>query len=243
MRLGVAIADIAAGMFAYQGLLAALIARGRTGRGQLVDVGLLDCRDVAAHVSGRAGTWRRAIAPGRTGNRHATIAPYDTFDTADGVLVLAVGNDDQWRRFCGAAHLSGLSADARFVTNAGRVTHYADLQPAVQTALRTQPTDAWVTALRDAGVPCGEVRGIDSALADPQVKARAMIERVEHPTIGALDVLGLPVKLSETPGRVRTPPPRLGEHTRRVLREDVMLEDRRIDEMVEAGVVREADTA
>jgi formyl-CoA transferase/CoA:oxalate CoA-transferase len=241
VRLGVAIADISAGMFAYQGLLAALIARGRTGRGQRVDVGLLDA--VTSLLTYQASRHlATGVVPGRTGNRHATIAPYDTFDTSNGVLVLAVGNDDQWRRFCGVAGLPALAADARFATNAGRVTHDRELQPAIQASLKRRPTADWVSALRDAGVPCGEVRSLDAALADPQVRARDMIERVDHPTIGRLDLLGLPVKLSDTPGRVRTPPPRLGEHTRRVLRDDAQLDDDQIDEMVAAGIVRELDT-
>ena len=120
VRLGVAIADIAAGMFAFQGMLLALIARARTGRGQRVDVSLLDSRRGAAHLSGRASTSRRRH-PSRTGNRHVSIAPYDTFDTADGSLVLAVGNDAQWREFCDVLGARALAADPRFATNADRV--------------------------------------------------------------------------------------------------------------------------
>jgi formyl-CoA transferase/CoA:oxalate CoA-transferase len=237
VRLGVAIADIAAGMFAFQGLLAALIARGRTGRGQRVDVGLLDA--VAALLTYQANRYFvTGEAPGRTGNRHASIAPYDTFETADGVLVLAVGNDSQWQSLCGVVRATDLAADPRYRTNAGRVEHYPSLQSALASVLKRWPLHELVDALRQAGVPCGEVRSVEDALADPQIAARAMIEVVNHPTIGALKVLGIPAKLSDTPGRVVSAPPRLGEHTRAVLGTDLAMPDAEIDRLVAKGAVR-----
>jgi formyl-CoA transferase/CoA:oxalate CoA-transferase len=218
VRLGVAIADIASGMFAYQGLLAALIARDRTGRGQHVDVGLLDAATaLLTYQASRA--FATGVAPGRSGNRHQSIAPYDTFDTADGALVLAVGNDALWPRFCRVAGLDLQAADARYATNAGRVTHYDELRPVIATALSRRPARDWIHALRAAGVPCGAVRSVVDALADPQLAAREMVVTVDHPTIGPLPLLGVPVKLSDTPGSVRTAPPRLGEHTEHVLNE------------------------
>ncbi len=135
------------------------------------------------------------------------------------MLVLAVGTDDQWQRFCLALGLPALGTDVRFATNAQRVQHYDTLRALVGQALKRRPLDSWVSTLRAAGVPCGAVRSIDEVLADPQLIARAMIETVEHPTIGPLQMLGMPVKLSATPGRIRLPPPRLGEHTDSVLRE------------------------
>ena len=220
VRLGVAIADLAAGMFAFQGLLLALLVRGRTGRGQLVDVGLLD--SVAALLTYQASRYFIAKdVPGRTGNRHASIAPYDTFETADGTLVLAVGTDAQWQRFCDVADLPRLAADERFQTNAQRVEQYAALRSIIAGTLRTKPLDTWVSALRVAGVPCGGVRSIDEVLADPQLAARAMIETVDHPSVGTVPQLGVPVKLSVTPGTIRTPPPTLGEHTASVLSADL----------------------
>ena len=237
VRLGVAIADLAAGMFAFQGLLAALIARGRTGRGQLVDVGLLDAATSLLTYQATRYFATDAV-PARTGNRHATIAPYDTFDTADGVLVLAVGNDDQWQRFCRIAGLDALGSDPRFATNEGRVTHYDGLRPRIAETLRSRSLAEWVARLREGGVPCGQVRDVAGALADPQIAARGMVETVDHPTIGPLRMLGLPVKLSDTPGRVGSAPPLLGEHTRQVLRDDVGLDDRAIDALAARGVVR-----
>ena len=231
VRLGVAISDISSGMFAFQGMLLALIARGRTGRGQLVDVGLVD--SVTALLTYQAGRYfATGKTPGRSGNRHATIAPYDTFDTADGVLVLAVGNDDQWRRFCVAADVAALADDVRFVTNADRVANGDAMRALVTSALARRTLNDWVATLRAAGVPCGAVRSVDEALADPQIIAREMVATVDHPTIGPLKVLGVPVKLSETPGSVRTAPPRLGEHTRSVLTNDLGMTPEEIDRVL-----------
>ncbi len=236
VRLGVAVADIVAGMFAFQGLLLALIARGTTGRGQHVDIALLDA--VTAMLTYQAGRYfATGESPQRLGNRHATIVPYNTFDTADGVLVLAVGNDDQFQRFCQVADLTTTATDARFITNAGRVEHHDALQPLIAKALTTRSADEWVSRLNDAGVPCGAVRSVGGALTDPQTVARAMVETTTHPTIGSLQVLGLPVKLSTTPGGIRTPPPRLGEHTANVLRDDLGYADDHIAAMVKAGAV------
>ena len=149
VRLGVAIADLAAGMSAFQGVLLALIARGKTGRGQLVDVALLDA--VVSLLTYQAARYfATSEAPVRHGNRHTAIAPYDTFDTASGVLVLAVGNDDQWRRFCSAAGAgaTALAEDPRFATNASRVEHYNVLRPAIASVLVERSSDAWMSMLR-----------------------------------------------------------------------------------------------
>lgn len=217
-RMGVAIADIVAGMHAAQGVLLALLARHRTGSGQLVDVSLLD--SVVSLLSYQASSYFATGQPGvRLGNRHPSIAPYDSFATSDGVLILAVGNDDQWQRFCRVAALPSLAADERFRTNALRVTNYQALAPQLKEAVVRRTTAAWLEDLREAGVPAGSVRDIGEALADPQMDAREMIARVDHEAQQALKVLGVPVKLSETPGSVRTPPPTLGEHTAAVLKE------------------------
>jgi crotonobetainyl-CoA:carnitine CoA-transferase CaiB-like acyl-CoA transferase len=237
VRVGVAIADLAAGMFAFQGLLLGLIARGRTGRGQLVDVSLLDAvtglltYQVARYFATEA-------APERTGNRHMTIAPYDTFDTADGVLVLAVGNDVLWQRLCQALGLGALGADARFATNEGRVRAYDALRASLAPVLATLELSPLIDQLRQAGVPCGAVRDIGQALADPQLLARQMVEVLPHAAIGTVKVLGIPTKLSDTPGAVRTAPPMLGEHTARVLMGDLGLGEEQIRELAKKGVIR-----
>ncbi|HUL72684.1 MAG TPA: CoA transferase [Vicinamibacterales bacterium] len=237
VRMGVAIADVAAGMFAFQGLLLALLARARTGQGQHVDVALLDA--VLALLSYQAGRYfATGQPPARTGNRHTAIAPYDSFDAADGELILAVGNDDQWQRFCRALELEALAADPRFTTNDQRVVHYAALGPLLAAAIKRWPLERLVASLRAAGVPCGAVRSIAEALGDPQAIARAMVETTNHPSLGPIKSLGLPVKLSATPGAVRSAPPRLGEHTHAVLRDDLELRQEEIRLLEQQRVIR-----
>jgi crotonobetainyl-CoA:carnitine CoA-transferase CaiB-like acyl-CoA transferase len=217
-RLGVAIVDIVSGLFAAQGVLAALVARGNTGQGQVVDIGMLDA--TTALLTYQAGNYfATGAAPGRLGNRHPTIAPYETFATADGDLALAVGNDGLWQRFCTAAGLTDMAADPRFSTNASRVAHYADLKPRLDAVFATRTRADWAVRLLDAGVPCGAVRSVEEVFADPQTHARGMVARVPHATLGEVSVTGVPVKLSETPGEVRTGPPTLGQHTAAVLGE------------------------
>ncbi len=236
VRLGVAISDIAAGMFAMQGVLLALIARGTTGRGQRIDLSMFDAT-LALLTYQAQRTLLTGVAPRRSGNRHASIAPYDTFATSDGTLVLAVGNDDQWQRFCKAATLS-CALDPRFLTNDGRVRHYEQLQPMISTALAADTLEHWLERLREVGVPVGAVRDIDAALSDAQTAARDMVVQVNHATIGDLPVLGVPVKLSATPGQVLTAPPTLGQHTRAVLAGNLGLADAEIDALDGRGVVK-----
>lgn len=237
VRLGVAISDIAAGLFAVQGILLALIARGTTGRGQHVDISMFDA--TAALLTYQAQrTLATGAAPTRLGNRHASIAPYDTFAAADGTIVLAVGNDDQWQRFCGVAGLAAAAADPRFVTNDGRVRQYGALQPVVEAAIAGDTVDGWLARLRGAGVPAGAVRAIDAVLADAQLAAREMVANVDHPTIGALRVLGVPVKLSDTPGAVRLAPPLLGQHTAAVLERELGVSRDALEALAAAGVVK-----
>jgi crotonobetainyl-CoA:carnitine CoA-transferase CaiB-like acyl-CoA transferase len=225
-RLGVAIGDIVTGAFAAQGVLLALLARERTGQGQLVDIAMLD--SVAALLTYQAGTYfATGTAPGRIGNRHPTIVPYETFAASDGEFVIAVGNDDLWRRFCAVAALD--RDDERFTTNRLRVTRYAELRPILTERLRTETRQSWIERLTAAGVPCGSVRNLEEVFSDPQISAREMIARVEHPTVGALQLLGIPIKLSDTPGAVRTAPPTLGQHTASVLEHDLGLSPAEID--------------
>jgi crotonobetainyl-CoA:carnitine CoA-transferase CaiB-like acyl-CoA transferase len=217
-RSGVAIADLVTGMLATQGVLLALFVRDRTGAGQLVDISMLDgvVSLLTHHATGYLAT---GMAPRRLGNGHATIAPYDIFAAADGDFFLAVGNDDQFRRFCRVAGLESLAADPDYATNPDRVVRRDALRARLEQALRARTRVAWIAALTDAGVPCGAVRSVPEVLADPQLQAREMIEAVEHVTAGPLRLLGVPVKLSATPGSVRTAPPTLGQHTDAILQE------------------------
>jgi len=217
-RLGVAISDIAAGMFATQGIAFALFARERSGRGQHVDIAMLDT--TSALLTYQAGIYfATGSTPPRMGNRHPTIVPYETLEASDGEFVIAVGNDDQFRRFCQVLGTAELGTDARFATNRGRVANYAELRPMLSQVLVTKTREEWVRLLKTAGVPCGSVRAVAETLEDPQLAARDMIKELEHAAAGTIRVLGVPVKLSETPGAVRTPPPLLGQHTDSILQE------------------------
>jgi crotonobetainyl-CoA:carnitine CoA-transferase CaiB-like acyl-CoA transferase len=232
-RLGVAIADIVSGMFAAQGVTAALLARERTGRGQAVDIAMLD--SVVALLSYQAGIYFATDqAPGRLGNRHPTIVPYETFPAADGEFVLAVGNDDQWRRFCQVAQLE---QEERFATNRQRVVNYAELKPLLDRRLQAEPRSYWIERLTAAGVPCGSVRDLHEVFSDPQVQARDMIARLEHAKAGLLRLVGTPLKFSDTPGDIRTPPPILGEHTESVLTGDLGLTSAQVAKLRTEGVV------
>jgi crotonobetainyl-CoA:carnitine CoA-transferase CaiB-like acyl-CoA transferase len=234
-RMGVAITDIVSGLFAAQGILAALVARDRTGRGQTVDIGMLDA--TAALLTYQAGNYfATGQVPARMGNRHPTIVPYESFQTADGDFVIAGGNDDIWRRLCTALELDALSTDPRFATNRDRSAHYDELRPILDRALRTRTRAEWVRRLGEVGVPCGSVRGVDEVLADPQLAAREMIPEVMHPTVGPVRVIASPVKLSETSSSVRTAPPVMGQHTDAVLGE-LGYDRNRIDALRSAGVI------
>ena len=232
-RVGVAVGDIATGMFAVQGILAALVARGRTGRGQRVDIAMLDA--ITALLSYQASSaFATGETPARMGNRHPSIAPYDTFSAADGEFVLSVGNDEQFRRFAEVLGRPALAEDRRFRTNADRVIHHEVLRRELSSLLRGWRRDDLLAALRDAGVPSAAVRTITEALVDPQLAAREMVVPLEHVTSGSIRVLGTPLKLSATPASIRTPPPALGQHTAAILLE-LGLSQAQIAELKNAG--------
>jgi crotonobetainyl-CoA:carnitine CoA-transferase CaiB-like acyl-CoA transferase len=217
-RLGVAISDIVAGMFAAHGVLAALYTRERTGQGQAVDISMLD--GAAALLTYQAGNYfTTGETPRRLGNRHPTIVPYEVFNASDGEVVIAVGNDDIWRTFCEAAGLAAVASDLRFANNRARVEHYDELKAILDRTFAARTRDEWLRVLREAGIPCGSVRDVPEVLADPQLKERAMIAELHHPTVGPINVIGSPIKLSATPPSIRTPPPTLGQHRESILTE------------------------
>ena len=235
-RLGVAIADITSGMFAAYGIAMALLARHRTGRGQFVDVGMLD--SVAALLTYQAGIYFATDnAPPRLGNRHPAIVPYETLEAGDGELVVAVGNDSLWRVFCHVLGVDDLADDPRFATNKDRVEHREALRPILVERLRARPATDWITVLTEAGIPCGAVRDVGEVLSDPQIVARAMVVALDHPVAGAIRALGVPVKLNDTPGSVRTPPPTLGQQTEDILERDLGLEPSAIARLREVGAI------
>jgi formyl-CoA transferase len=216
MKVGVAIADITAGLFAANAIQAALLARMRTGQGQAIDISLLDSQvawlaNVASNylVSGQR--------PGRFGNGHPTIVPYQSFRAQDGFFCLAVGNDGQWQKLCRLLGRSELAGDPRFATNPARVQNRGTLIPILQEIFSTHDIAFWLREVAAAGIPCGPVQAIDQVFADPQVLARDMLWTVPHPTAGEIRLTGSPLKLAETPVAYRTHPPLLGEHTGEVL--------------------------
>ena len=217
-RLGVAIADIVSGMFAAYGVAMALLVQARTGRGQFVDVAMLD--SVAAILTYQAGIcFATGQAPPRLGNQHPTIVPYETFSAADGDVVVAAGNDTLFRKFCDVLEMPALAEDPRFATNQGRVENQDALRPLLAERVRTRTRQQWLDGLKQAGVPSGAVRDLAEMLSDPQLIDRMMVLPMTHPKAGPMQVLGVPVKMGDTPGGVRTPPPVLGQHTHAVLGE------------------------
>jgi crotonobetainyl-CoA:carnitine CoA-transferase CaiB-like acyl-CoA transferase len=174
----------------------------------------------AALLTYQAANWfATGKIPPRQGNRHATIAPYETFTTSDGEIVIAVGNDATWQKFCPAIGVPELAADPRFTTNKDRMEHYDAMRPPIDRAFRSKTNAEWVKILNDAGVANGEVRDIGQMLNDPQLAAREMVQTLMHPTVGATRVIGAPIKFSANEASVRTPPPVLGQHTDAVLSE------------------------
>lgn len=235
-RLGLPIADLVAGLFAAQGILLALLARASSGRGQHVDIAMHD--SLAALLTYQAaGYLATGSNPPRMGNAHESIVPYGTFDVRDGLLMLAVGNDDQFCRFCEVAGVSSLAADDRFATNPQRVAHRDTLVPLLAPVLRSRGRDEWVRLLREAGVPCGAVRTIGEMVADPQLGARDMIATVSHPTAGELRLVGNPVKLSDAERRGDRPSPALGQHTESILVGELGLSAEEVRELRRRGIV------
>jgi formyl-CoA transferase len=217
-KAGVAIVDLTTGMMAANAVLAALYARERTGKGQHIDISLLETQ-----VSWLANVGTAVLLtgkePARHGNAHPTIVPYQTFDVADGVIAIGVGNDGQWQRLCAAVSADDLASDARFTGNADRVRNREALVELLGARLRRFTRAECVARLQTAHVPVSEVRSVPEVLADPQIAARDMIETVEHPSIGEIKLLGIPYKFSETKAAVRRHPPLLGEHSAEIRRE------------------------
>ncbi len=219
VRTGMSSADIGAGMWALVGILAALHARQASGTGRHIDISLLDGQ-VAWLTYVAAKYFATGQTPGRHGSAHESLVPYQVFPTADAPLMVAVGNDAQWRRFAAAIGLGALATDPRYATNPDRVRNRDTLIPCITRALAAKGCADWADALNGAGVPAGPVNTVPAALAHPQVAAREMVVEVDHPVAGRLKMLGSPIKLSGEPApSIRRPPPVLGQHTDEILAE------------------------
>ena len=217
-KVGVAVADLFTGMYATTAILAALRHRDLTGVGQSIDMALLDTQ-VAMLANLGANYLVTGVAPQRAGNAHQNIVPYQVFAVADGHLILAVGNDSQFARFCEVAGVPELARDPRYARNAGRVRERAVLVPQLAAILKARTRADWLAALEAAKVPCGPINDLAEVFADPQVKARGMTVHLPHPLAGGIDLVASPMKLSATPVQYRRAPPLLGQHTDEVLAE------------------------
>lgn len=217
VKVGVAVADIVSGLHAVIGIFAALRHRDQTGEGQHIDIALLD--STVSWLANQGSTYLTAgTVPTRLGNAHPTIVPYSVFATADGHIILAAGNDQQFARFCAVARLEGVAEDERFRANKGRVAHRTILEPMLAAAIATRTTSAWTAALEAVGVPASPINRIDEVFADPQVKARGMVIEMPHPVTDAgVKLVANPERMSATPPTYRLPPPTLGQHTDAVL--------------------------
>jgi crotonobetainyl-CoA:carnitine CoA-transferase CaiB-like acyl-CoA transferase len=218
VKSGVPIADMAVGLIATNGVLAALIARGTTGRGQHIDTSLFESA-LAMSVWESTEYWATGQAPHAMGSAHRLSAPYQAFRTGDGYITLAALTPQQWQRLCETLDRAALANDPRFATNAARMANKTGLVREIEDALAGRTTGEWVDLMLAAGVPAGPIQDLAQVFADPHTRARHMVEEIDHPVAGTVRTLGFPLKMSETPLRVRRAPPLLGEHTAEILRE------------------------
>ncbi len=235
-RVGVAIADLFSGMYATIAVLAALARRERTGRGQHIDLALLDCQ-VAMLANQAMNYLTSGRPPHRMGNAHPNVVPYEAFATADGQLIVAVGNDAQFARLCALVGRPELADDPDFATNAARIRNRGRLIPMIAEMLKARTSEEWRAALEAEGVPCGPINALDEVFADPQVEARGMRFELDHPRAGRVPMVASPMRFSDTPLEHRRPPPLLGEHTDVVLGELLGLDAGEIARLRDGGVI------
>jgi crotonobetainyl-CoA:carnitine CoA-transferase CaiB-like acyl-CoA transferase len=216
VKVGIAVTDIATGMFAAIGIMTALYHRARTGTGQYIDASMFD-----GQVSWLTYQGSRYLASGkvpqRLGNAHPLIVPYQDFEASDGFINIAAGNDALWKKCCAAVGLADIADDPKFATNAKRVENRGECVERLARVIRTRTMQEWLDILNEAGVPCGPIYTVDQVFQDPQVRARDMLVDIEHPACGTVKVCGHPLKYSETPAVVIEPPPLLGQHNDELL--------------------------
>jgi crotonobetainyl-CoA:carnitine CoA-transferase CaiB-like acyl-CoA transferase len=235
-RAGIAIADLAAGMFATSAILAALYARPRTGQGQRIDISLLDSQ--VALLSYVASNYLvSGEPPRRYGNGHPNIVPYQAFRASDGFFAFAAGNDGQWRKFCQAVDRGEWAEDPRFATNGDRVGNRRELLPLLSDLFASRPAGAWIELCESIGIPSAPINTVDQVFEDPQVKARGMRQSAQHPSAGEVPMVGSPLCIPTAPVQIRHAPPRLGEHTVDILSGRLGCTQGEIEGWREAGVV------
>lgn len=229
-KVGASIGDITAGIFSAVGIMMALYAREKTGKGQLVDVSMLDCQ-VAILENAIARYMNAGVSPKPIGNRHASITPFQSLKTSDGYVIIAVGNDTLWQKFCGLIDRPDLAADPRFTTNPLRTENVKVLGEELTKTFVTKTMDEWLHILKEGGIPVGPINDVERVIKDPAVIARDMIVTTHHPVAGDVEMAGVPIKLSDTPGSVDGPAPTLGQHTREILKEKLNMDDALIDQL------------
>jgi crotonobetainyl-CoA:carnitine CoA-transferase CaiB-like acyl-CoA transferase len=236
VKVGTSIADLVAGMSAAHGVTLALLARHRTKRGQKVEISMQDA--MAALLTYQAGIYfGTGSKPGRRGNKHPSIVPYEVFRAADAYLTLGVANNSLWERCCAALEHAELTTDPRYATEAARVQNRDVLVPRLNEILGTRPADDWLKRFEEVGVPAGRIRTVAEVCESAHLKARGMIVTLRHPKAGALRVLGVPVRLHATPGKAAAAPPLLGQHTERVLGKVLGVKRAEVARLRKAGVV------
>ena len=236
LKVGVAIIDLVAGLMLGKAIVAALYAREKLGVGQTIDTSLLEA-EVATLINAGSNYLIGDKIPGRWGNAHPTIVPYQSFQTADSFLVLGAASESIWKRLCPALSRAELADDPRFAKNSDRVENRHELIAILSAIFMTQTTEHWVAALNQADVPCAPVQTIDQVFAAPQVLHRNMLVEVDHPTAGKIRMAGIPVKFSATPASVRLPPPLLGEHNEDVLSSWLGMKPEAIDQLKKKSVI------
>ena len=234
-KVGVPISDLNAGMYAAYGILSAYVHRLKTGEGQYVDTSLLEAA-VAYTFWESSIYFATGEIPPPMGSAHRLNAPYQVFETEDGALCIGAANQSTWERLCKVLERRDLAQDPRFLTNADRIRHCRQLAAILQPVFRQRTTAVWLAILKEAGVPAGPIYNMAQVYEDPHVRARAMLAELDHPVAGKIKNIGIPVKLSRTPGRIRRPAPLLGQHTEEVLRW-LGLDEAQIGELRNAGAV------
>jgi crotonobetainyl-CoA:carnitine CoA-transferase CaiB-like acyl-CoA transferase len=236
VKVGNSIADLVAGMSAAQGITLALLARERSGRGQKVEIGMLDV--MASLLTYQAGLyWNAGGRPTRRGNQHPSIVPYEVFRAQDAYLTLGVANNSLWEKACRALGHEELARDPRFDSEANRVTNRDALIPLLNELFGARPVDEWLARLEQAGVPAGKIKTVAEVCESRHLAARGMVAKLPHPKAGEITVMGVPIRLWETPGAVSAPPPLLGQHTDEILTRLLRMPRAKVEKLRAAGVV------
>ena len=236
-KMGSSLADIISGLYAVNGILLALLARQKSGQGQVVDISLLD--SLVSTLTYQAMIYfSTGQSPQRMGTRHPSIVPYECFQAKDGFINIGVANEKQWASLCQSLGIAALASDPRFGTMAARIANYDELRPILSGVLSEMSRADIMRVLEEGGIAVGSVNTVAEALENPQIRAREMVVELTHPEYGLLKMLGLPIKLSDTPGELRTAPPRYGEHSRVVLRE-LGFNEATIYQLMQAKVIAE----